>query len=89
MKNIELVVGSKVITGSKLAEELISQGWIKYGLARNPNTNIPGLVPVKANLLNEQSLSDALHDIAPTTYFSRLGCGMIPRRKTFESTALW
>lgn len=75
MKNIELVDGSTVITGSKLAEELISQGWITYGLAGNLNTNILGLVPVKANLLNEQSLSDALHDIAPTRIFHDLDAG--------------
>ncbi|MEA1847619.1 SDR family oxidoreductase [Chryseobacterium sp. MHB01] len=69
MKNIALVVGSTGITGSNLAEELISQGWTTYGLARNPNTHISGLHPVKADLLNEESLSDALRDVAPTHVF--------------------
>lgn len=69
MKNIALVVGSTGITGSNLAEELIAQNWDTYGLARNPDSTVAGLKPVKADLLNENSLSDALNDIAPTHVF--------------------
>lgn len=69
MENIALVVGSTGITGSNLASELISQGWTIYGLSRNPNSNISGLIPVKADLLNEQSLIDALENISPTHIF--------------------
>lgn len=71
MENIALVVGATGITGSNLAEELIAQGWTTYGLSRNPNNNIPGLRPVKADLLDEQSLTEALEGISPThIYFT-------------------
>jgi len=70
-ENIALVVGATGITGSNLAEELISQGWIVYGLSRNPNNNIPKLIPVKANLLDTESLNTALDGISPThIYFT-------------------
>ncbi|MDW9379282.1 SDR family oxidoreductase [Chryseobacterium sp. JV558] len=71
MENIALVVGATGITGSNLAEELIAQGWTTYGLSRNPNTNIPGLYPIKADLMNEQNLDEALEGISPThIYFT-------------------
>lgn len=71
MENIALVVGATGITGSNLAEELIAQGWTTYGLSRNPNNNIPGLRTVKADLLDEQSLMEALDGISPThVYFT-------------------
>ena len=60
MENIALVVGATGITGSNLAEELIAQGWTTYGLSRNPNPNIPGLHTIKADLMNEQNLAEAL-----------------------------
>lgn len=65
MNKIALVVGARSITGSNLAEKLISKGWLAYGLARNPNTEIQNLIPVAADLLNAYSLSAALADIAP------------------------
>lgn len=71
MENIALVVGATGITGSNLTEELIAQGWTTYGLSRNPNNNIPGLRTVKADLLDEQSLMEALDGISPThVYFT-------------------
>lgn len=69
MENIALVVGSTGITGSNLAQALISKGWVTYGLARNPNNDIPGLRTIKADLLDEQNLSIALENIAPTHVF--------------------
>lgn len=69
MKNRALVVGATGITGSNLAEELISQNWTTYGLARNHLSTVSGLQPVKADLLDEESLSEALKDIAPTHVF--------------------
>ncbi|CAI8792731.1 SDR family oxidoreductase [Chryseobacterium sp. IT-36CA2] len=71
MENIALVVGATGITGSNLAEELIAQGWTTYGLSRNPNTNIPGLYTIKADLMNKQNLAEALEGISPThIYFT-------------------
>ncbi len=70
-KNRALVVGATGITGSNLAEELISKGWVTYGLSRNPNHSIKGLIPVQADLLNVQSLEAALEGISPThIYFT-------------------
>lgn len=71
MENIALVVGATGITGNNLAEELISQGWTTYGLSRNPNNNIPNLLPIKADLMDEQNLAEALEGISPThIYFT-------------------
>lgn len=69
MNNIALVVGSTGITGSNLAEELVAKGWITYGLARNPNNTVKDLIPVKADLLNQQNLEKALENISPTHVF--------------------
>ncbi|MBS7565970.1 SDR family oxidoreductase [Mucilaginibacter sp. Bleaf8] len=66
MEKIALVVGASGITGSNLAEKLIAEGWITYGLARNPQTELAGLYPVAADLLNPESLSQSLADIQPT-----------------------
>lgn len=69
MENIALVVGATGITGSNLAQELISNGWKTYGLARNPNSDVSGLIPVTADLLDEENLETALENIAPTHIF--------------------
>ncbi|WP_205504189.1 SDR family oxidoreductase [Rufibacter psychrotolerans] len=69
MNTIALVVGSSGIIGSNLAQELISQGWTTYGLARNPNRDVEQLQPVPADLLNPESLQTALADINPTHVF--------------------
>ena len=69
MSKIALVVGASGITGSNLANELINQGWVTYGLARNPNQEVPSLQPVSADLLDPGSLRIALADIAPTHVF--------------------
>jgi nucleoside-diphosphate-sugar epimerase len=69
MKNVALVVGASGITGSNLAEKLISKGWETFGLARNPQNTIQDLKPVAADLLNPESLKSALADISPTHIF--------------------
>ncbi len=69
MENIALVVGSTGITGSNLADELIANNWMTYGLARNHHTPVAGLQPVTADLLDPVSLSQALKDISPTHVF--------------------
>lgn len=67
MKNIALVVGASGITGSNLAEKLIEQGWETYGLARNPAD--ADYIPVKADLLDRDSLENGLRDVSPTHIF--------------------
>ncbi|WP_426671278.1 SDR family oxidoreductase [Mucilaginibacter sp. McL0603] len=66
MNQIALVVGASGITGSNLAEKLISAGWVTYGLARNPNHEIKDLRPISADLLNADSLRLALAEVSPT-----------------------
>ena len=63
------MVGATGITGSNLANELLSQGWTTYGISRNTNNNIEGLISVKADLLDTESLEAALENIAPTHVF--------------------
>ena len=69
MERIALVVGASGITGSNLARKLVEQGWTTYGLARNPKNEIEGLIPVAADLLSKESLTNALADVAPTHVF--------------------
>ncbi|MEO3403985.1 SDR family oxidoreductase [Mucilaginibacter sp. CAU 1740] len=66
MNKIALVVGASGITGGNLAERLIAEGWETYGLSRNPNTEISGLKPITADLLNKDNLKQALAEIRPT-----------------------
>lgn len=66
MENTALIVGVTGITGSNLAEKLLAENWKVYGLARNPNIDIPGMIPVAADLLSTESLQNALKNISPT-----------------------
>jgi nucleoside-diphosphate-sugar epimerase len=69
MDKIALIVGASGIIGSNLARELLANGWATYGLARRPNTAVPGLHPVAADLMDPASLAAALADVAPTHVF--------------------
>ena len=69
MQKKALVVGVSGITGSNLAERLIAEEWTVYGLARNPGTELSGLIPVSADLLSIDSLITALSDVSPTHVF--------------------
>src|SRR3954465_11296311 len=69
MNQIALVLGASGIAGSNLSHELISKGWTAYGLARSPKTDIQGLQPVAADLLNTSNLTEALANIHPTHVF--------------------
>lgn len=69
MEKIALVVGSSGIAGNNVARKLIEKGWITYGLARNPGTEIENLLPVAADLLDIDSLTSALAQIKPTHVF--------------------
>ncbi|TDH24581.1 SDR family oxidoreductase [Segetibacter sp. 3557_3] len=64
-----LVVGATGIVGSNLATELIANGCTTYGLSRAGRNSIHGLQPVAADLLNPESLAQALADIYPTHVF--------------------
>ena len=69
MTNTALVVGASGIVGNNLARRLRERGWNVLGLARRPPTDIEGLHPVTADLLDPGSLRDALHGVRPTHVF--------------------
>lgn len=69
MKRTALVVGASGIGGSSIARELLANGWIVYGLARRPADDIPGLLPVAADLLDPAGLQMALEDVSPSHVF--------------------
>ncbi|TGE25558.1 SDR family oxidoreductase [Hymenobacter aquaticus] len=69
MQNIALIVGASGIIGSNLAQELLAHDWPTYGLARSPRTDVPGLHPVAADLLDSAGLAAALDGLAPTHVF--------------------
>ncbi|HRY27495.1 MAG: SDR family oxidoreductase [Geminicoccaceae bacterium] len=69
MRGTALVVGATGIIGSAVARRLIAEGWTVHGLARNPKSEIEGLLPVAADLLEPASLAAALADVAPAHVF--------------------
>jgi nucleoside-diphosphate-sugar epimerase len=68
-KNVALVVGATGIAGSNLAAKLLENGWTVFGLSRNPKRDNKGLQPIAANLLDIESLTNALIDVVPTHVF--------------------
>jgi nucleoside-diphosphate-sugar epimerase len=60
MAGSALIAGSSGIVGNNLARYLLGQGWQVSGLARRPRTDIEGLHPVAADLLDPAGLRDAL-----------------------------
>jgi nucleoside-diphosphate-sugar epimerase len=69
MQRTALVAGASGIGGSNLARELLAQGWTVYGLARRPASDIEGLRPVAADLLDPAGLATALANVSPTHVF--------------------
>jgi nucleoside-diphosphate-sugar epimerase len=66
-----LVVGISGMIGGNTARELLKNGWVVYGLSRNPtnDTAIDGVKPVAADLLDVGSVNTALVDVSPTHVF--------------------
>ena len=69
MAGSALVVGASGIVGNNLARHLLERGWHVYGLARRPPTDIDGLTPVAADLLDPAALRSALMGLRPTAVF--------------------
>jgi nucleoside-diphosphate-sugar epimerase len=59
MQRSALVVGASGIGGRYAARELLAHGWTVYGLARRPPADLPGLIPVPADLLDPAGLGPA------------------------------
>ncbi|MDC0667749.1 SDR family oxidoreductase [Nannocystis radixulma] len=64
-----LIVGASGIIGNNLARHLLAGGWTVHGLARRPPVDIPGLRPIAADLLQPDSLRQALAGLQPTHVF--------------------
>ena len=69
MDRIALVVGATGLTGANLAQELVAEGWQTYGLSRSSKTSIDGVNMVQADLLDQDSLKEALNNVRPTHVF--------------------
>src|SRR3984893_11574589 len=69
MTGSALVVGASGIVGNNLARHLVDRGWQVHGLARRPPSDIDGVLPVAADLLDSVSLRNALQGLRPTDVF--------------------
>jgi nucleoside-diphosphate-sugar epimerase len=69
MPGTALIAGASGIVGNNLAHHLLNKGWSVHGLARRPPTDIAGLKPVAADLLDPEGLREALRDLRPTHVF--------------------
>jgi nucleoside-diphosphate-sugar epimerase len=69
MTKSALIIGATGIVGNNLARHLIDTGFEVSGLARNPASDIAGMRPVAANLLDPESLGAALADVNPSHVF--------------------
>ncbi len=68
MVDTGLVIGASGITGSAVATLLVQRGWRVQGLARSPAAQ-PGVEPLVANLLDPESLEQALAATQPSHVF--------------------
>jgi nucleoside-diphosphate-sugar epimerase len=60
-----LVVGATGIAGQTVSRQLIEQGWTTFGLSRSGGLDLPGLEHVRADLLDPESLAEALDGCLP------------------------
>src|SRR6266481_6140868 len=64
-----VIAGATGMIGSNLAEHHVSKGGEVYGVARKPQTGVPGVRPVTADLLEPEALRSSLAGIDPTHVF--------------------
>ncbi|HEX3574008.1 MAG TPA: SDR family oxidoreductase [Rhodopila sp.] len=69
MSRSALIAGVSGIVGNNLARHLLRQGWQVSGLARRPSTDIDGLHPIAADLLDPAALKPALQGVRPSHVF--------------------
>lgn len=69
MNRSALIAGVSGIVGNNLARHLLRGGWQVSGLARRPPTDIEGLQPVAADLLDAAKLRNALEPLRPSHVF--------------------
>lgn len=69
MTQSALIAGVSGIVGNNLARHLLRQGWEVSGLARRPPSDIEGLHPVAADLLDPAGLRAAVAELRPNQVF--------------------
>jgi len=69
MVSSALAVGASGIVGNNLARHLRKRGWQVHGLARRPPTEIEGMLPIAADLLDSAALRLALRGVGPADVF--------------------
>ena len=62
-RRVALVVGITGITGQNAARALVEEGWPVYGLSRRTETTLPGVRHLAADVLDPDSLRQALAGI--------------------------
>ena len=61
-----LVVGSTGIVGRSLAAMLAREGWTTFGLSRSGSVELPGVTPLRADLLDPAALTAAMAGVRPS-----------------------
>src|SRR5260370_19782080 len=69
MTSRALIAGATGLIGSNLAEHLVSKGWEVYGVARKPQTGMPGVRPIAADFLDPKGMRASLAGVDPTHVF--------------------
>lgn len=69
MSGTALIAGVSGIVGNNLARHLGDTGWAVHGLARRPPGDLAGVEPVAADLLDPESLRQALAGRRPSHVF--------------------
>jgi nucleoside-diphosphate-sugar epimerase len=69
MAKSALIAGASGIVGNNLARQLAGRDWQVYGLARRPPSDIAGMQPVPADLLDPTALRSSLAGLRPTHVF--------------------
>ncbi len=64
-----LVAGVTGIAGRALASHLLGEGWRVLGLSRRSASDLPGVVPLQADLTDAAALGDVLADHSATHVF--------------------
>ncbi|HEV3263606.1 MAG TPA: NAD-dependent epimerase/dehydratase family protein, partial [Gemmataceae bacterium] len=80
MTSRTVIAGATGLIWSNLADHLISKGWEVHGIARKPESSIPGVRPVAADLLEPEALRVTGQCSAPEVA-SSLGAAMPTKRR--------
>ena len=76
-----VIAGVTGLAGSNLAEHLISKGWEVHGVARKPQSGIPGVRPIAADLLELEASGLRSPASTPPMFSSRPGSAGRARRR--------